>query len=341
MIVLALFSAQALAAPYEVEALWVRGPTGAWVETDATGQAWRVGPNGEDLPMRKGDLLPAEAELATGQARVELRCTEGRRKIEVLPESDLILEDWGTIQEFGAVWYRVTGDFLVVMSRYEALVGGTEFLVVSNTDGEGAVAVRSGKVTVKTPMGTTTVHRHERTQVSADEPPQRQLWVEPGEVRGLVQGLRGSSTTQNRPPADRGLELGGRVDRSLGALNDDGAHTNISAFTRAPVGPLLIGARLGIRVDQEVYDAPVALGLGTQLLGFYGMAELVGTVKGKQQPSPPGIEGNWTPVLHLGPGIEVGRRFELGSHLGISPAVSAAWVDGINLSGDLAVGWRF
>ena len=155
MLALALFSVEVLAAPFEVETLWVRGSNGAWVEAQTTGLTWRVGPNGDDIPLRKGDLLPADAELATGQARVALRCIEGGKQIEVLPDSHLILQEWGIVQELAAAWYNLIGDFYVVLIRYEAVVDGTGFTAIIQTDARSAGAARHGKSS-----GNTQGHQH-------------------------------------------------------------------------------------------------------------------------------------------------------------------------------------
>lgn len=327
----------ALAGPWTVSKIEVRADDldGEWTPVDGTGEAYSVGPDGAQVPLRVNQQVDDHTRLVTQLAIVTLRREEDDRTIRLLEESDLTLEQWGVLQELGSVWYDVHGNFKVVYHRVEAMVEGTRFLVTTDEHGAGSVAVARGKVRVRTPQGEVLVRRGRISMVDPGHPPDRRRW------RTAVTPGAGPGPLASATPIV-GLLVGGRVASKARTAGDAlGAQGVAGLRGTLPLGPVNLVSELGLASTGSAGFFPLSVGVqarvGPVTLGGSGHA-LVSVV---EAPAAPGEQGAWTLDRDLGATLDLGFRYPLGERLGVDVLLQAGYIDGLTTTVQTGASWRF
>ena len=271
----------------EVDAIWAPDATGTWQRTDRSGGALLI-EEGSDEVLSVGLMLEEGARIRTTQARVRIRLKR-RGQVVIRPESDVVLEDGGVLQDVGEVFYSVEGAFRVQYRGIEAAVEGTQFTVGPGDDLEKVeVAVGEGRVRVASAGQSSVVSGGQMVVFSAAAPPPIAQAMAPRSLQAFRSGRKhlglptasvavlgtgridGSDWTLGR-----GLRVQGRIRLAPGmrlvvetglAGDADRFHLQESLGVETAVGPVGISVHgdldIGEAVDCEGNTQPVSVRVG-------------------------------------------------------------------------------
>lgn len=334
MLLLLLLSLCALAdtpAPREYtvsEILEING-SGDWVAVPGSSEALLVTPEG-DTPLELGQALGSTARIITHQARVELSDAAGE-VLTLHEETDLVLQDYGAWQRFGAVLYDVRREFEVRYARNEALVEGTRFLVEGDTEGHGSVAVSRGRVRVRSLQGEVLVRRGHLAQLDPGEPPERRRWRPPGRP-----GLGGAGGDLAKAAGSR-IALGAAATGRYGIGDHTAAggsgELRATAALRLPV--LSVVGSLGLNTAGDQGHFPLSVGVERRIgpLSVGGSGQLSVGLKASCD------AGTLVPVVSGGGSVDLGLHVPVGSHLELGALISGGWLYGPEIKAGVGLGF--
>jgi len=217
MLSLLSLATPALCAPIaQVETIEERNAAGAWRKQHGpTTGAWVRHPDGQEEFLYPGMPLDAEDRIISEEARVRLQLLDDGlslwEQITIYEESDLVLKDWGVLQDLGLIIYQVRGEFTTQYGTVKGAVGGTRYVVSTSAE----------EATLSVTRHTVTLH-----QAPPDAPPgppapgdQALLSLHRGESASWSSGTLPVRTTSG-PPVLPGRPP--RASRSIGLLAGGG-----------------------------------------------------------------------------------------------------------------------
>lgn len=313
---------------YTVSEILEINRAGDWVAVQqGSDEAIRVTPEG-DTPLSLGQALGSGDRVVTHQARVEL--TDAAGEVLVLHEdSDLVLEDYGAWERYGAVLYDVRREFEVRYARNEALVEGTRFLVEGDADGHGSVAVSRGRVRVRSLQGEVLVRRGQLAQLDPGEPPERRRWRPPGQP-----GLGGAAGDLAKTAGRRivvGAAATGRYQLGKDTAAGGSGELRATAALRLPV--LSVVGSLGLNTAGDQGHFPLSVGVERQIgpLSVGGSGQLsVGLVSNCDA-------GTLVPQVSGGGSLDLGLHLPVGQHLEVDGLLSGGWLYGPEIKGGVGL----
>lgn len=146
MLLLLSLAGPALSAPIaQVETIEERSDRGAWRKQHGpTTDAWVRHPDGQEEFLYPGMPIEPDDRIISEQARVRLLLTDGGlslwQHIILYEESDVVLQDWGVVQDIGQVIYQVRGEFTTQYGTVKGAVGGTRYHLLASEE-EATLAV--------------------------------------------------------------------------------------------------------------------------------------------------------------------------------------------------------
>jgi hypothetical protein len=213
MLSLLFLATPALSAPIaQVETIEERNEAGAWRKLfGPTTGAWVRHPDGQEEFLYPGMPIDAEDRIISEESRVRLQLLDDGlslwEQITIYEESDLVLKDWGVVQDLGLILYQVRGEFTTQYGTVKGAVGGTRYVVSASAEGATLSVTRH------------TVALHQAPAEAPPGPPapsdQLLLTLRRGESASWSDGTLPVRTTSG-PPALPGRPP--RASRSLGML---------------------------------------------------------------------------------------------------------------------------
>ncbi len=324
-------SAAAFAADARVVGIWEPDAVGNWNPADMTGEAWVIRPDGSRAFLNNGTLVPRSDRVVTQEARVALQLSDNDT-ITIYPGSSVVQEEWGVLQELGAVLYEVEGAFRVRYARTEAVVEGTRFLVRGAGAEPEAVVVYRGRVRVRNPQGEVVVTAGQMASLTPGLGPA--LAVSP--VAPLLPGAPTPKPERGLTPWVVGIGVGGGLGFQGAETGWRGQIRTDILMKRAIVGRLRAVGSVGWVNSEESSQFPINLGVeaafGAFSVGGSG-ALLVGY----------GLDcdtGQAYPAIRGGGAAHVGAEVWSGS-VGGQARVLGGWADGPTVNGTLGAAVRF
>ena len=281
----------------EVDAIWAPDASGTWRRVQQSGGALLL--EGEDESvLAVGQELEEGVRIRTTQARVRIR-RSSQGQVVVRPESDVLLEDGGVLQDIGEVFYSVEGAFRVKYRGVEAAVEGTQFVVgPGSEDGAVQVSVGEGRVRVASAGESQLVHGGRGLEVHPSKTPGAAVALSSSALRGLRAGrkqlglpsaslavLGTGRLAASGFEFQRGLRLqvrlrlapGLRLVAETGVSGDASRfHLEESLGVESAVGPLGFGVHgdvdIGESVDCEGNVIPVGVRVGASSTFRYRMS---------------------------------------------------------------------
>lgn len=303
--------------------------TGHWVDQGAAREAWVVRPDGHTELLDVGTLVPVDQEVVTQEARIRLQLAADK-VVTLYENTKVVPKDWGVLQELGAALYDVHEAFRVQYGRTEAIVEGTRFRVVGSGTDADVVAVERGRVRVHNDLGEVSVPAGNEAVLHAGQAPELQPYT-PGPELPPPGG--GGTGPFGRGLGGRkwavGVRVGGGAAKQAGQTAWGGVLTTELQAHRALVGPLRLGASLGLENSTETSGFPASLGLDAAFGGWsfgahgellFGMqSDCTSTTLTLRAPGGVSVQG----------GLEV----PLGGLFLVDLHVTGGWVDGFYARG--------